>query len=129
MKTLWSGNKKSKLLPLITKAFFPSVRNRLLQKIPIFPELTTILTGHGKISSYLHRFGLIDNPMCTCEEEEQTVDHLIFKCKKLSNQRNELIQQIKSTGGSWAAKNETLIKNYVNFFVKFVKSVEFIDLK
>ena len=67
--------------------------------------------------------------MCTCEEEEQTVDHLIFKCKKLSNQRNELIQQIKSTGGSWAAKNETLIKNYVNFFVKFVKSVEFIDLK
>ena len=25
--------------------------------------------------------GLIDNPMCPCEEEEQTVDHLIFKCK------------------------------------------------
>ena len=81
----------------VTKTFFPSVRNRLLQKIPVFPELTTMLTGHGKINSYLHRFGLKDNPMCPCEEEEQTVDHLIFKCKKLSNQRNEMIRQIKST--------------------------------
>ena len=53
----------------VTKAFFPSVRNRLLQKIPTFPELTTILTGHGKKRSYLYRFGLIDNPMCLCEEE------------------------------------------------------------
>jgi len=54
----------------VKKAYFPSVRNRLLQKIPIFRELTTMLTGHGKISSYLHRSGLTDNPMCPCEEEE-----------------------------------------------------------
>ena len=65
----------------VTKAFFPSVKNRLLQTIPLFPELTTVLTGHGKISSYLHRFGLTDNPMCPCEEEEQTVDHLILSVK------------------------------------------------
>ena len=96
------------------ESFSPSVSNRLLQKIPIFPELTTILTGHGKTSSYLYGFGLIDNPMCPCEEE-QTVDHLIFKCKKLINQRNEMIQQIKSTDSNWPAKNETLIKNYENF--------------
>jgi len=40
-----------------------------------------------------------------------------------------MIQQIKGTGGNWPAKNETLIKNYVNFFAKFVNSIEFIDLK
>jgi len=40
-----------------------------------------------------------------------------------------MIQQIKSTGGNWDAKIETLIKNYVNYFVKFIKSIEFIDLK
>ena len=58
-------------------------------KIPIFPKLTTMLTGHGKIRLYLYRLGITDNPMCSCEE--QTVDHLIFKCKKLCNQRNEMI--------------------------------------
>jgi hypothetical protein len=71
----------------VTKDFFPSVRNRPQQKIAIFPEFTTLVTGHGKIISYFYRFGLTDNPTCPCEEEEQTTDHLIFHCKKLSNQR------------------------------------------
>ena len=65
--------------------------------------------------------------MCLCEEEEQTVDHLIFKCKKLCNQRQEMIRQIKNTGGNWPATNETFINNYQNFFVKFVKSLELSD--
>jgi hypothetical protein len=76
-----------------------------------------MLTGHGKIGSYLYRIGLTDNPMCLCEDKEQTVDHLIFKCKKLRNQRNEMIKQIKNTGGNWPAMNETLINNYQKFFL------------
>ena len=94
------------------KSFFPSVKKRLTQKIPIFPELTTLLTGQGNMKAYLYRLGQTDNRMCPCEEEEQTVDHLIFKCKKLRNQREEMIRQIKNTGGNWPATNETLIKNY-----------------
>jgi hypothetical protein len=46
----------------VPKAFFPSVWNKPRQKIPIFPKFTTMATGHGRLSSYLHRFGLIDNP-------------------------------------------------------------------
>jgi len=48
----------------VTKAFLPSVRNRLRQKIPLFAEFTTMVTGHGKLRSYLYRFKLTDNPMC-----------------------------------------------------------------
>jgi len=73
------------------ESFFPFSEEQANEKIPIFPELTKMIRGHGKISSYLQRFGVIDNPMCPCEEEEQTVDHLIFKCKKLSNLRTEMI--------------------------------------
>jgi len=78
----------------LTKAFFPSVRNMLRQKIPILPELTTLVTAHGKLGSYLHRFGLTDNLMRPCEEK--TTDQLIFQCKKLRNHRNEMIAQIKT---------------------------------
>ena len=35
-----------------TKAFFPSMRKRVTQKIPIFSELN-LTTGHEKIRSYL----------------------------------------------------------------------------
>jgi hypothetical protein len=114
----------------VTKAFFPSVRNRLRQKIPIFPEFTTMLTGHGKLRSYLHRFGLTDNAMCLCEAKEQITHHLIFQCKKLHNQRNEMIKQIKkNTGGNWPTKNVTLVNNYLQIFVKSVKSIDFTDLQ
>jgi len=110
----WMDTRKGAVI----KAFFPSVKKRLTQKIQIFPELTTLLTGHGNIKSYLYRLGLTDDRMCPCEEEEQTVDHLILKCKKLRNQREEMIRQIKNTGGNWPATNDTLINNYQNFFCK-----------
>jgi hypothetical protein len=79
--------------------FFPSVRNRR-QKIPILPQFTTTVTGHGKLRSYLHRFGLTDNPKCPCnEEEQQTKDYLIFRCTKLCNQRNEMIKKTLAAFG------------------------------
>jgi hypothetical protein len=67
----------------VTKAFFPSVGNRLQQKIAIFPEFTTMVTGHGKLRSYLYRFGLTDNPMCPCEEEEKNHSPLNFSMQKI----------------------------------------------
>ena len=66
--------------------------------------------------------------MSLCEEEEQTTEHLIFQCKKLRNQSNEMIKQIKNTGGNWPTTNGTLVNNYLQIFVKFVKSVDFTDL-
>jgi len=75
-----------------------------------------MVTGHGKLRSYLHRCGLTDNPMCPCkEEEEQTTNHLIFQCQKLRNQRNEMVKQIKNTGDNWPTTKETLVNNYLKF--------------
>jgi hypothetical protein len=96
------------------QSFIPSLRNRR-QKIYIFPELT-------------------DNPMCPCEEEEEkkeaTTDHLIFRCKKLGNQRIEMIKQkTKKSGGNWPTTIETLVSKYLQIFVKFVKSINFKDLE
>ena len=113
----------------VTKAFFPLVRNRLREKIPIFPEFTVLVTGHGKLRSYLHIFGITDNPMCSCEEKEQTADHLIFQCKRLTNQRNNMIKQIKDIGGEWHTTKETLVNNYLHIFVNFAKSIDFTDLQ
>jgi hypothetical protein len=92
-------------------------------------EFVTIITVHGKLRSYLHRFGLIDNPLCPCEEEEQTTDHLIFQCDKLSNQRNEMIKQTKNTCGTWPPTHETLVNDYLQRFVKFIKFIDFTDLQ
>ena len=90
-----------------------------------------MLTGQGKLRSYLNGFELTANPMCSCKEEEQqqqTTDHLIFQCKKLRNRTNEMIKQIKNNGGNWPMKNEMLVNNYLQIFIKFVKSIHFTEL-
>jgi hypothetical protein len=85
----------------VTKAFFLSVMSRLKTEIPVFSELT-ILTGHRKTRSYLHRFGgFITNPKCQCDDgEDQTIQHLIVQCTKLTAHRNKVIKEIKRTGGT-----------------------------
>jgi len=74
--------------------------------MPITSEFTAIASGHGKTKSYLHRFKLIDNPMCPCDEGAQSLEHLVYDCKTLEFQRNTLKHQIylkhqiKSSGGT-----------------------------
>jgi hypothetical protein len=67
--------------------------------------------------------------MCPCGEEEETTDHLIFQCNKLSNQRNEMIEQIQNTCGTWPPTPEKLVNEYLKPFVKFIKSIDFTDLQ
>jgi len=40
-----------------------------------------------------------------------------------------MIKQIKKTGGNRPTTNETLVNNYLQIFVKFVKSIDFKHLQ
>jgi ribonuclease HI len=127
--TLWQQQWTNTVKGAVTKAFFPSVRNRLRQELPVSPEFTSMVMGHGKLRSSFYRFGIADNLMCPCEEaEDQTTDHLIFRCKKLRNQRTDMIKKIKTAGGNWPMTNETLVNDYLQIFVNVVKSMNFTDL-
>jgi hypothetical protein len=75
----WEETKKG----AITKEFFPSVGRRLAVNLTLSPKVTTIMTGHGNIRSYLHQLKIIGSPECPCKHGTQTVDHLIFQWNKL----------------------------------------------
>jgi len=40
-----------------------------------------------------------------------------------------MIKQINNTGGKWPTANESLLNNYLQMSVKFVKSIDFTDLQ
>jgi hypothetical protein len=90
------GRKQRKERPL--KNFFPSVEDRLAVNLNLSPNITAILTGHGNIRSYLHRLKIIGFPEYPCKHGTQIVDHLIFKCERLVNERAHL----KSSVLKWA---------------------------
>ena len=62
---------------LITKQFFPNIKERLRKRFHLTLNLTAIVTAHGKTKDYLHRFKIIESSECPCGTGNQTVDHLI----------------------------------------------------
>ena len=89
----WNNAAKGAVCP----SFFPNLVQRLKTNIPITPEFTANVTGHGKTRVYLHRFQLAEEQMCPCKEAQQIFDHTNSKAqrasmiKKISVQQRDLI--------------------------------------
>jgi len=79
---------------LVIREFFPSIKDRLKMKINVTPNFTAMVTVHGKTRSYLHRFKIIESPECPCANGKQTVDHILYGCSKLNNEREQLLAHI-----------------------------------
>jgi hypothetical protein len=92
-----------------TKSFFPKIIDRLKLRINATPNFTAIVTGHGNIKTYLFKYRIIESPVCSCEEGEQSVDHIIFECKLLEQERTRLKAMVKK----WpVSKDKLSIKFY-----------------
>jgi hypothetical protein len=87
-------------------------------------NLTTILTGHGNIKAYLNRFQISDDSACPCGKGEQTSDHIIYDCDRLTKERDKLKAAITKTN-TWPTNKGNLIKRHYSEFSKFINSISF----
>ena len=107
-----------------TKAFFPTVQQRLKTKINITPKFSAIITGHGKISAYRHRFKIMESAECLCSAGVQNVDHLIYQCPLLHKER-EIMKKHISRIDQWPVNKSDLVKKYLKHFSVFINSIDF----
>ena len=82
----------------LVKNFFPNVARRLAVSLNLSTDVTTILTGHGNMRSYLHRLKTIGSPQCPYKHGIQTVDRLIFQCERVKNEREILKNSVLKVG-------------------------------
>jgi len=106
-QTSWTQTTKGST----TKEYFPNIGGRLKMKLYHTGNLTTVLTGHGNIKAYLHRFNISEDPMCPCGKGEQTTQHIIYDCGRLKKERGRLRAAIKN----WPTSKRILITRYYNF--------------
>jgi len=88
----------------ITKMFFPNVQDRLKMKININPNFVAMVTGQGKTRAYFHRFKIIEQATCPCNNGDQTIDHLLYQCTLLHTPRELLRNRVLKTG-NWPFEN------------------------
>ena len=83
------------------------------------PNVTTIMTGHGNILSYLHGLKIVGSPECPCKHGLQTVDHPIFQCKRLKNER-EILKNGVLKLGKWPVSKSELTNGNMKQFIGYI---------
>jgi hypothetical protein len=85
------------------------------------------MTGHGNIRSYLHCLKIIGSPECPCKHCIQSVDHLIFQCKRLKNERVVLKNSVLKAG-NWPVSKSELTNMNSKQFIRYVNSIELVKI-
>jgi hypothetical protein len=86
----WQRNWTQTLKGKTTKEYFPDVEERLKMKLRLTQNLTAPVSGHGKTRDYRYCFNIIDEPTCPFGEGDQTTEHEIYGCERLSKERDRL---------------------------------------
>jgi len=107
----------------LLKNFFASVERRLAVNLHLNPNVTTIMTGHVNIRSYLHRLKIIDTQEFPCKQDIQTIDHLIFQCEKLKYERGMLKNSVLKAG-NWPVSKSELINKNLKQFIRYINSMD-----
>jgi ribonuclease HI len=123
-KQKWQAEWTTSNKAAATKQYFPSVQDRLRAKLTLTTKLAAVLTGHGKTRAYLYRFKLKDDARCICGHEDETMDHLLFRCEKTSIQR-EVLKQQTNQQRNWTECKQELISKHTNVFCDFIESIDF----
>ena len=115
-QTDWTKSTKRK----ITKDFFPDVKETEHEHKP---HTKLHSNGHSPRKNKLipTPFQINKNPHLPCGNSDQNIDHLIFECKLLNNERNTLKQSILKTN-DWPTSKRDLIKRHIKEFMKFTNA-------
>jgi ribonuclease HI len=52
----------------------------------VVTTISRIITGHCSVKSHLQRFNIVDDPLCVCQQNYETVDHLLWECRRYDRQ-------------------------------------------
>jgi hypothetical protein len=127
--TKWQEQWTSTTKGVISKLFFPCIKERMKTTIPNSAEFTAMVTGHGLTRSYLHRFNIIPNSTCPCRlKEEQTINHIILNCTQIESERRKLQHAILRKGYTWPPPFEQLTKQHIKIFTEFIGAIDFSEL-
>ncbi|KAL4101171.1 hypothetical protein QTP88_021192 [Uroleucon formosanum] len=77
-----------------TYSLLPDIRRRLDLPLEVDHYVCQFLTGHGDFNAKLESFALRGSGMCRCETEDETVDHVLYRCPLLSDERARVIRLI-----------------------------------
>lgn len=93
-----------------TKVMIPNIRERYGLPMPLDHYTTQLLTGHGDFRSKLYKFKLVASPNCGCRNGSETVQHVMYRCPRTQEDREELKRVMAEENESWPPRNGAFLK-------------------
>lgn len=90
--------------------------------------INRIRTNHYNLKTSLERKGYINDPMCECEREEESLDHVVWRCERYREERKRLVMELRKRGIVGETAVIEVIKkcdwNTFECMLNFVKSIK-----
>jgi hypothetical protein len=91
MKQRWNIKWKNSDTGRFAHSIFPEIMtkprfNDIQEERGFISTVSRIITGHSSVRSPLNRFKIVDDPLCGCQENYDTVDHLLWQCNRYDRQ-------------------------------------------
>jgi hypothetical protein len=80
-------------------------------KIHLTSNFTAMVRAHGRTRPYINRFRLRVPAECLCGNGNRAVEHLVYACTKLNNERQNLTAHISKE--NWPIGKSELVNKYV----------------
>ena len=62
--------------------------------------LAQLRTGMARLNGYLHRINVAESDQCACGQARETVKHFLFRCRRWTTHRTEMLQCIHTHRGN-----------------------------
>ena len=62
--------------------------------------LAQLRTGMARLNTYLYRINATSTNQCDCGQAQETVDHFLFRCRKWTAHRTEMLQCTDTNRGN-----------------------------
>ena len=105
----WDAIWRTSTTGLWTKTFFASVYSLNINTQCC--QVMQVLTGQGKLNSYLFKLKKIERPICMCATAEETTEHLLFYCSSFNNERLIFTNNVCKSFSQWPPALHSLIWN------------------
>lgn len=113
----WTSSSKGRW----THKFFPDVKSRIATPIWLNHRLVQFLTGHGNFRERLFSFNLVPSPICSCGQENESVEHVLYRCSRLSITRARLVMAVERAGHVWPCDPSTFVSSKYSAFDRFAQ--------
>jgi len=94
-----------------SQKMIPSVSHRCSLPLALDHYTTQMLTGHGDFKAKLHSFKLVEDPICACDRNPETVSHVLRFCPRTKTARTKLKRILRSEGEAWPPRDGAFLKS------------------